>query len=246
MLKTYLIDDEPNCTDVLRVLLEKYCPQVHIAGLFNEAQLALEAIRQSPPDLVLLDIEMPVLNGFDLLRQCESIDFKLIFTTAYDQYAVKAFKFNALDYLLKPIEREDLVAAIGRAQLAPAPHIGLLEAVQHLHNHPTPERIALPVGLELLLVDTADILYCESEGSYVSFFMGSQAKPVVVSKSLREVEDLLNNPMFFRVHNSYLVNLKHIKKIIRTDGGEIVMRNQRSLPVSRAKKAELMQLIAKL
>ncbi len=246
MHKTYLIDDEPYCTDVLRVLLEKYCPEVAIAGIFNDAENALEAIRNAPPDLVFLDIEMPVLNGFDLLRQCGTVDFKLIFTTAYDQYAVRAFKFNAIDYLLKPVDREELVAAVEKVRQAPTLQAVQIEAAQYLKNHPVPERIALPVGAELLLVQTADILFCESDGSYVSVYLHGQTKPVIVSRSLREVEEVLSNPVFFRAHNSFLVNLRHVEKIVRTDGGEIVMRNKRALPVSRSKKAELVSLFAKL
>lgn len=247
MLKTYLIDDEANCTDVLRVLLQKYCPYVQVAGIFNDPEEALAAIRQSPPELVLLDIEMPLLNGFELLRQCGPMAFKLIFTTAYDQYAVKAFKFHALDYLLKPIDRQELAAAVERARNATtATQWNQVEAAWHTRNHPAPDRIALPVGFELIMIEISDLLYCESDGSYVSFFIQGQPKPVTVSKSLREVEELLNNPLFFRVHNSYLVNLRHISKILRTDGGGVVMRNQQALPVSRTKKAELMQLIAKL
>ena len=245
-MKTYLLDDETNCTDVLQVLLGKYCPDVQIKGIFNDPELALEAILQERPDLLFLDIEMPMLNGFELLRRCESLEFKVIFTTAYDQYAVKAFKFNALDYLLKPIDKEELMAATKKAQRNASPNIAQLDAVQYLKNHPMPERIALPVGQELLLVEVGDIQYCQSEGSYVSVFLAGQNKPVVLSKSLREFEELLNNPGFFRVHNSYLVNLRHIKKILRNDGGEIVMANGRSLPVARAKKAELMAVIAKV
>lgn len=246
MLKTYLIDDEPYCTDVLRVLLEKHCPGVAVMGVFNDSEQALEAIRNQQPDLVFLDIEMPALNGFDLLRQCTPIEFKLVFTTAYDQYAVRAFKFNAIDYLLKPVDREELVLAVEKARQAPSLQPQQLEAVQYLKSHPVPDRIALPVGADLVFVETADILFCESDGSYVSFYLAGQSKPVVVSKSLREVEELLNNPLFFRAHNSFLINLKHILKIVRTGGGEIVMRNNRSLPMSRIKKSELLQLIAKL
>lgn len=246
MLKTYLLDDEPNCSDVLQVLLGKYCPDVWIAGVFNDAELALEAIRRERPDLLFLDIEMPILNGFDLLRRCDPLDFKVVFTTAYDQYAVKAFKFNALDYLLKPVDKDELIGVVQKAQQNAVPSSAQLSAVQYLKSNPTPERIALPVGQELLLVDVADVLYVESEGSYVSVFLKDQGKPVVLSKSLREFEDLLNNPGFFRAHNSHLVNLRHIRKIVRTDGGEIVMANGRSLPVARAKKTELMGLIAKV
>ena len=245
-MKTYLLDDEPNCTEVLQVLLDKYCPTVKITGIFNDPEAALEAIKRERPQLLFLDIEMPMLNGFELLRRCEPLDFKVIFTTAYDQYAVKAFKFNALDYLLKPIDKEELILAVKKAQQTASPNLVQLEAVQYLKNNPMPERIALPVGNELLLVEVADIQYFESDGSYVSVFQKGQNKPVVLSKSLREFEELLNNPGFFRAHNSYLVNLRHIKKIMRTDGGEIVMDNGRSLPVARAKKAELMGLIAKV
>jgi len=245
-MKTYLLDDEPNCTDVLQVLLAKYCPEVQVTGIFNDPEAALEAIRRERPALLFLDIEMPMLNGFELLRQCEPLDFKVVFTTAYDQYAVKAFKFNALDYLLKPIDKDELMLSVKKAQKAASPSHSQLEIVQHLKNNPVPERIALPVGQELLLVEVADIQYFESEGSYVSVFLKDQNKPVVLSKSLREFEELLNNPGFFRAHNSYLVNLRSIKKIVRTDGGGIVMANGRSLPVARAKKAELMGLIAKV
>lgn len=245
-MKTYLLDDEPNCTDVLQVLLNKYCPEVQVAGIFNDPEMALDIIRRERPQLLFLDIEMPILNGFELLRKCEPLDFKVIFTTAYDQYAVKAFKFNALDYLLKPVDKDELILAVKKAQQAASPSSSLLETVQYLKNNPIPERIALPVGKELLLVEVADIQYFESDGSYVSVFLHGQNKPVILSKSLREFEELLNNPAFFRAHNSYLINLKHVKKIVLTGGGEIVMGNGRSLPVARNKKAELMGLIVKV
>lgn len=245
-MKTYLLDDESNCTDVLQVLLTKYCPEVQLTGVFNDPELALEAIRMERPQLLFLDIEMPMLNGFELLRRCEPLDFKVIFTTAYDQYAVKAFKFNALDYLLKPVDKDELIAAVVKAKLKENPSNVLISSVQYLKSNPTPERIALPVGQELLLVEVADIQYFESEGSYVSVFLKDQNKPVVLSKSLREFEEVLNSPNFFRAHNSYLINLKHVRKIVRTDGGELVMDNGRSLPVARAKKTELIGLIAKV
>lgn len=245
-MHTFLIDDEPNCTDVLQVLLAKYCPEIQVQGIFNDAELALEAIRQERPQLVFLDIEMPMLNGFELLRRCEPLDFKVVFTTAYDQYAVRAFKFNALDYLLKPVDKSELMAAVSKARQNASPSDGQLKSVQYLKNNPVPERIALPVGQELLLVEVADIQFMESDGAYVSVFLNGQGRPVVLSKSLREFEELLNNPGFFRAHNSYLVNLKFIKKIMRTDGGEMVMANGRSLPVARAKKTELLGLIAKV
>ncbi|MBL7826564.1 MAG: response regulator transcription factor [Saprospiraceae bacterium] len=242
----YILDDEPNCTDVLQVLLAKYCPEVKVRGVFNDPELALDAIRRERPQLFFVDIEMPILNGFDLLKRCEPLDFKVVFTTAYDQYAVRAIKFNALDYLLKPVDKDELIAAVHKSQKSVAPESAQLESAQYLRNNPKPDRIALPVGNELLLVDVSDMEYLESDGAYVSVYMLGQTKPVVLSKSLREFEDLLNNPGFFRVHNSYLVNLNQIRKIIRGEGGEIVMANGKSIPVARTKKAELMELIAKV
>ena len=227
MLNTFLIDDEPHCTDVLRVLLQKHCPELHISGIFNDPEQALEAIQSQKPGLVFLDIEMPYLNGFDLLHQCAAIPFKLIFTTAYDQYAVRAFRFSALDYLLKPINANDLRQAVQKALSTQTPaNPEQLSMAQYLKNTPIPERIALPVGQELILVEVAEVLYCASEGSYATFFVHEglvKGNKITVSKSLREVEELLNNPGFFRIHNTYLVQVKHIKKIIRNEGGEVVM-----------------------
>lgn len=246
MITTYLIDDESNCTDLLRLMLAKYCPEIVVTGVYNDPELALSQIKAERPQLVFLDIEMPRLNGFDLLQACGTLDFKVVFTTAYDQYAVKAFKFNALDYLLKPIDKEELIHAVEKIQRAAAPAAERVEAARLLRETPMPERIALPVGQELVFVEVAEILYCESDGSYVSVYLQHQNKPILLSKSLREFEELLNNPAFFRAHNSYLINLKLVQKIVRTDGGEIIMRNGKSLPVARAKKAELLGMIAKL
>lgn len=247
-MTAFLIDDEPHCTDVLRVLLEQHCPEVVVTRIFNDAEAALAALQERAPELVFLDIEMPVLNGFDLLRRCPANSaFRLIFTTAYDQYAVKAFKFNALDYLLKPIDPTELIAAVGKSRRTALPSARQLDAVEHLRRQAVPERIGLPVGQELLLIGVGEIVYCESEGSYVSFYLDGAPRPLIVTKSLREIEDLLNNPeVFFRCHNSYLVNLRHIKKIVRSDGGGLVMRNGREVPVARAKKPELLRLVVRL
>lgn len=246
MITTFLIDDERNCTDLMRVMLEKYCSDITVTGIFNDPEEALIRIKADRPQLVFLDIEMPRLNGFDLLQRCLPLDFKVVFTTAYDQYAVRAFKFNALDYLLKPIDKEELIQAVDKVTRAGLPSQERVAAARMLRETPMPERIALPVGQELVFVEVAEILYCESDGSYVSVFLQHQSKPILLSKSLREFEELLNNPAFFRAHNSFLVNLKQVQKIVKADGGEIVMRNGRSLPVARAKKAELLGMIAKL
>ncbi len=242
----YLVDDEPNCTEVLQVLLERYCPKVEVRAVFNDAELALAAIQKAPPELLFLDIEMPRLNGFDLLRACGMVDFPLIFTTAYDKYAIKAFKFSALDYLLKPLDKDDLVAAVQRARLGTAPNAAQLVAAQQVRQQAVPERIALPSGNELLVVAVAEIIFCESAGSYVSVHVINRPKPVVVSKSLREFQELLEDAGFFRAHNSFLVNLGHIKKIVRGEGGEMLLSEGHSVPVARSKMLALLNVVARI
>lgn len=242
-MKTYLVDDEIYSTDVLRVLLEKYCPQVEIVAIFNQPEKALKAIQAEPPQLLFLDINMPRLDGFELLNQCTPFDFKVIFTTAYNQYALKAFRFNALDYLLKPVDKNELINAVAKAQ---NPKIEQITAVQMLTKNTCPERIALSIGNELIFVDVSDIIHAFSEGSYISIFLKNQVKPIILTKSLRELEEVLNNPHFFRVHNSHLINLKQIKKITKTDGGDLTMMNKAIIPVARSKKVALMEMIVKV
>ena len=227
-------------------MLEKYCPGVNVKAIFNDPEEALSLIQKDPPQLLFLDIEMPMLNGFDFLRQLGDFQFKVIFTTAYDQYAVRAFKFNALDYLLKPIDKDELIETVSKIESRSFPVPERVEAAMHLRNNQVPERIALPVGQELLIVEVSEILYCESDGSYVMVYLQFQTKPILLSKSLREIEELLNNPAFFRCHNSFLINLRHIQKILRSEGGEVIMRNGKSVQIARTKKNDLMGLIAKL
>lgn len=247
-MTAYIIDDEPFSSDALRVLLEKYCPEIKIKGIFNQSPKALEAIQLDAPDLLFLDIEMPQLNGFDLLRQCEDLTkFRVIFTTAYDQFAIKAFKFNALHYLLKPIDKDELIQAVTFAtQQHRMINTQKLDAIQYLKNNPIPERIALPVEQELIFVEVKDIIYATADGAYVSIYTTTQNKPIIITKSIGALEGLMNNPNFFRIHKSYLINLKHIKKIIRTDGGYVEMSNGKQIDVARRKKDEFMELIARL
>lgn len=246
-MTAFIIDDEPNCTEVLHILLSRHCPEVQITGIFNDPVQALAALKRQAPQLLFLDIEMPGLNGFDLIDQCQPLASKVIFTTAYDQYAVRAFKFNALDYLLKPIDRAELLNVVQHAGHTAPPNPITLGAIQHLQRgYNTPERIALPMGQDLWLVEVEDIICGVSDGSYVSIFIKSLPKPAVISKSLRELEELLNNQHFFRAHNSYLVNLRHVQKIARADGGGLTMSNGQHVPVARSKKQDLMALIVKL
>lgn len=240
-----ILDDEKYCTDVLSILLEKYCPEVNITGVFNNPEDALQLIQTNPPELLFLDIEMPKLNGFDLLRKLDQIDFKVIFTTAYDQYALKAFKYNAIDYLLKPIDKDELMEAVRKGKEYTSFLKEKLEYIQYLRSNEVPDRIILPIGKELIFINVNQIICCEAEGSYCRIFCSGITKPYLLSKNLRDIEELLNNPKFFRPHASWLVNDDFIRKVIKSEGMEIVMQDEIFVPVARNKKQEVMARLVK-
>ncbi len=243
MLKAIIIDDEPNCCESLATLLERFCPEVNISAICNSGQEALSAIQKINPHLVFLDIEMPYMNGFELLEKLPAIDFELVFTTSYDQYAIKAFRFSALDYLLKPIDREELQKAVKKVvsrKQNPLPQQLeiLLQKINHTNN--SIQRIALPTMEGLQLVPVSSIISCASEGNYTIFLMKDKQK-IVVSRPLKEVEEMLTEHSFFRVHHSYIVNMNEIEKFIKTDGGYLIMSDGSSVDVSRSKKDVLLK-----
>ena len=245
-MKTIIVDDEVFCTDVLSIMITKYCPQLHIIGVFNNAEEALQAIEEKQPDLVFIDIEMPLLNGFELIKKCNEINFKIIFTTAYDQYALKAFKFNTIDYLLKPIDKEELVLAVGKAVKQDALLIEKINFTQYLNKTTMPDRIMIPIGQELIFILVKDIIYCEAEGSYCNIFTIQENKPYLVSRTLKDIEEVLQNPDFIRCHSSFLINKFYIHKINKNEGMEIYMKGGRAIPVARSKKQEVIMLVQKL
>lgn len=245
MISTYVIDDEVNCTEVLCVLLRRYCPDIRIDGVFNDPEEALMRIKTEPPQLLFIDIEMPRLNSFDLLQQCLPLQFKVVFTTGYDQYAVRAIKFNALDYLLKPIDKDELIIAVQKVKESTIPDIHQINSSLYHKSTEKPERLAIAAGQELILIEVNEIIYFESDGSYVSIYLKGENKPILVTKSLREFEEIINNEQFYRVHNSYLINLKFLKKILRNDS-EIVMFNEKVLPIARSKKQDLLSKITRM
>ncbi len=245
MIKAIIVDDEPNCCEILATLLERYCPQVKVADICYSGQAALSSIIEMNPDIVFLDIEMPNMNGFELLEKLQSVDFKLIFTTSYDQYAIKAIRFSALDYLLKPIDREELQNAVKKAMQAlerPMPQ-QLEVLMQKLHKTGNGgQKIALPTMEGLLLIAIDSIISCASERNYSVLYL-KEKKKLVISRPLKEMEELLEDHSFLRVHHSYLVNLKEINKYVRGEGGYLIMSDGSSVDISRSKK-EL--LISKL
>ncbi len=243
MINAILVDDEKNALEMMEWLLRTYCPEVAIAGMFTSAEEALPVIRKTNPDVVFLDIEMPRMNGFDLLEQLEKPSFHIVFCTAYDQFAIRAFKYSALNYLLKPIDPEDLKTTIGRVrsreQLPNREQFELL--MQGILGQPkqTPARIALNSGDGVVFVSTGDIIYCEAESNYTQVVLVGNKK-IMVSKVLRELDEALSGPDFFRVHSSFLVNINHIKKLVKGEGGYLVMDNDAIVSVSRSRRQEFM------
>ena len=238
MIKAIIVDDEPNCCEILTTLLERYCPQVKVADICYSGETALTSIIEWNPDIIFLDIEMPHMNGFELLEKLQSVNFKLIFTTSYDQYAIKAIRFSALDYLLKPIDREELQHAVKKAMESlnqPMPQ-QLEVLMQKLHKSGTgSQKIALPTLEGLMMIPTDHIISCASDRNYCVLYL-KEKKKIVVSKPLKDMEELLEDDSFLRVHHSFLVNLQEINKYVRGEGGYLVMSDGSSVDVSRSKK----------
>ena len=243
MIRCVLIDDESNSLEMMEWLLKTYCPQVQIEAMCNTAGKGIEAINKYKPDLVFLDIEMPHMNGFQMLEQLHSIDFEIIFTTSYDQYAITAFKFSALDYLLKPIDREELQKAVEKVSKKISPPVSqqleiLLQKISQ--QAITIQRIALPTMQGLEFVPVNSIISCSSSNNYTEFFLGDKKK-LLVSRTLKEVEDMLADHSFLRVHNSHVVNLNAITRYVKGEGGYLVMTDGSTVDVSRSRKELLMQ-----
>ncbi|MEO6583141.1 MAG: LytTR family DNA-binding domain-containing protein [Ferruginibacter sp.] len=241
-----IIDDEPNALVVLHKLLEKNCPQVEVIASIANSTEGLEKIKLLNPSIVFLDIEMPQMNGFQLLSNLKEINFHLIFTTAYDQFAVKAFRFNAVDYLLKPIDPEELKKAVQKVVEKP---LFLTEQLQHISEiiHESekgllPERIAFPHSKGYKFITLKDIIYCESESNYTILYLVDEPK-FTVCKTLGEIEEILSQSHFLRIHRSFLVNTKRIKEFIKSDGGYLIMEDRAEIPVSRNKREELGEIL---
>jgi two-component system LytT family response regulator len=247
-MKAILVDDEKNALEMLEWMLQKNCPEVEIIAMCDSPLEGLEKIKTLKPDVIFLDIEMPQLNGFDLLERLGKHESDVIFTTAYNQFAIKAFKVCALDYLLKPIDPEDLKVAVQKAQTKK--NKVSAEQLEMLLSYMKPEkpkskRVALTASDHLIFVETEKIIYCESDSNYTIFFLADGQK-IIVSKTLKDVEEILEGSDFFRVHASYLINMKHVSKFTRGDGGYVVMSNNQHITVSRKKKDEFFEMFSKI
>ena len=237
-----IIDDEKHCIKTLTNLLETNFSEVKILASCFDSTKAFDLIRQHKPDFIFLDIEMPLLNGFDLLSKFDHLDFDVIFTTAYDSYAIKAIKYSALDYLLKPISKEDLAAAIEKLKAKQGTiSKAQLQMATAVHNRQMPDTIALPTSDGLTFASVNEIVYCTADGSYTRVSMLDKSE-ILLSKTLGDVEELLHDYNFFRIHHSTLINLKQVKKYIRGEGGEVIMSNGKSLQVARTRKTDFLNV----
>ena len=247
-LKAIIIDDEPPCVDALFLDLDRYCPEVEVIAKCIGSKEGLKAIKDNKPDLVFLDIEMPWMNGFELIEMLDEVNFDIVFTTAYDQFAVRAFRISAVDYLLKPIDKDDLVAAVDKIlkknkKGLDQEHLEML--LQNVNHNQGDARIAFSTKEGLTFVAVKDILYCEADGNYTTIVMKGR-KNILLSKPIKEVQNLLQDMNFCRIHNSYLINLAEIQRYVRGDGGYVIMSDDKSLSVSRTKKEDLLSHIQSL
>ena len=247
-MKAVVVDDERNCLEILEWMLAKYFPEIEIAAMCESPVEAIQQIKKVKPDLIFLDIEMPQFNGFEMLEKLGMYDFDVIFTTAYNQFAIRALKISALDYLLKPIDTEEFKTAVNKAieKKTSIMEEQLEILMEHFRNSkPKAKRVALTASDHLVFVDTERIIYCESDSNYTQFFLTTGEK-IVVSKTLKDVEEILQGNDFFRIHASFLVNMKHVSKFTRGDGGYVVMSNNQHLTVSRKKKEDFFEMFSKL
>jgi two-component system LytT family response regulator len=240
MTRVVIIDDEKFCIEVLEELIKEYCPMLEVAAVCQSGEDGINAIHQHNPDLIFLDIEMPRMSGFDMLEKLLPFRFNVIFTTAYDNYAIRAFKYSAMDYLLKPVDANDLKAAVEK-YLHPRQsnnypvQLGLLKENIKLINPAHIQRIAIPTSEGLIMQPINDILYCEASSSYTIFHLSKGSK-IVSAKTLKEYEELLEPHNFFRIHHSHVVNLNYVEKYMKGDGGFVILSNGTEVAVSRSRK----------
>jgi two-component system, LytTR family, response regulator len=245
-LKAIVIDNEDNIRLGIVQRLKKHCPNIYQVYEANGVETGIKAIQNIQPDIVFLDVEMEDGTGFDLMKRLGGFKFQLIFITAYDKYAVNAFKFSAIDFLLKPIDLDDLIASVNKADK----HLKsssmemqfqiLQESLSSIKD--SEKKIVLKDSESIYFVRVSDILYCKAEGPYTEFFLIGQQK-ITISKTLKDYEDLLEQYGFVRTHRSYLINVKKITRFDKADGGSLVMENNHLVPVSVRKKEEIMEML---
>lgn len=248
MIKAILVDDEVSCTDVLHWQLETYCPSVKVLCECNSPEDAIEKIKSLQPDVIFLDIEMPGMNAFEMLNVLKPFSFGVIFTTAYNQFAVQAFKEKAIDYLLKPIEKSDLIAAVEKLmQKEKTKSSEKMEELLLLFKEQMKlsKKVALPTNDGISFLNVDQIVRVESDSNYSYVFL-EKGEKVCITKTLKQIEESLEGQPFYRVHQSHLVNLNHIVKYMRDGGGYLVMSDNTTITVARQRKDGFMEMFSKL
>jgi len=244
IIRALIIEDEPKNAELLKKMLDLYCPKVSVYGSARSVQDAADLIKQTNPELVFLDIEISGGNSFHLLDMLQPVNFDIIFVTAYDNYLLKAIKYSALDYLFKPINIQELISAVNKcvdkaSMRKTSEQIDLL--LQSLSPAKTPATIALPTAFGLQFIAVQNIIRAEAKGSYTVLFINN-GKSYTVSKTLKEYEDILPQDIFFRIHHSYLINLKFIVKYHKGKGGVIEMSDKSLIPLAARRKNEFINL----
>ena len=240
MLHILLVDDEIDALEALEWKLKNYIEDVEITTC-NSPIKAIDIINKEKPAVVFLDIQMPEMDGFTMIEKLDYRDFNLIFTTAHDEFALKAIKVSAIDYLLKPVDKDELQEAISKIQASKKGEGDLLEnklqlLLQNLNE--SSDKVNISADGKVYLIDRDDVIMLKSDKSYTTIYLKSEQQ-ILVSKTLKEVEKKFNTPQFFRVHNSYLINLNHVKEYLKGLGGELIMTNGLTASISRNRKAEL-------
>lgn len=246
IMKAIIIDDEPKGRNLLREMMEREFPDINIVALAANANEGIRMIRQHEPDVIFLDINMPGMNGFEMLQKLQPAKFETVFITAYDQFAIKAFRYHAFDYLLKPIDSEELSLCISRLKenkRITESDARLESLVQQIH-HPDliPDRITVHSMNGITVIPVAGIFYIEAAGAYSIIYSKDQDK-IISSVNLKEYEDLLTERGFFRAHNSFLINMAQVKKFLKEDGGSIIMSNGSRVILSKRRREEFLRLL---
>jgi two-component system, LytTR family, response regulator len=249
MIRTIIIEDEQKSRELLDAMIQKSCPELEIIGHASDVPQGVELIRSLKPDLVFLDISMPNGTGFEVLEQVSDLHFELIFATASDQHALKAIKYSACDYLLKPIDADELKAAVDKVVKKKKSNSGM-DNLQFLIEHlkrtdENYQKITLPTGNAYEIVNIKDIIRCEADGSYTTFYLGDKRK-LVISAGLKHYEELLPEVDFIRVHHHHLINMNHVLRFLKEDGGYAIMSDGSKIEISRRKKEAFMDRLNRI
>lgn len=244
MLEAVLVDDEIKALQSLSWELTNFSDEIKVVASFTDPIEALQYLERNPPDCLFLDIEMPTIDGFQFIQKIKTKEFPVVITTAYNQYAIKALKNEAIDYLLKPIDTDDLNATIAKIKKFNSKNYTaekLEKILLKFNSDSLQKKITINTDGKLLFLQSEEILFAESDGNYSTLFL-SDGQKILLTKKLKEVNQLLPKDTFFRIHNSYIINLNKIKEFLKTDG-YVILQSNHKIPVSRQKKSDFLDLI---